>query len=114
MGDLCLFNISMKKDKMMKTHQKQRSYALQNDLNILAALSLSLSNVVGQNASLPMRLESRFTGAPSLSAQPQTLSKPFLLVVLVVSQDGSFDVTFCIFVAWKLRIGKTKRSQERC
>jgi hypothetical protein len=88
-------------------HLTRNQYVLQNDLKILAALSLSLSSVVGQNASLPMRLESRFTGAPSLSAQPQTLSKPFLLVVLVVSQDGSLDVTFCILVA--RRVGKTKR-----
>jgi hypothetical protein len=69
---------------------------LQNDLKILAALSLSLSSVVGQKASLPMRFESLLTGAPSLSAHPQTLSKPFLLCVLVVSQDGSLAVTFCI------------------
>lgn len=92
-------------------HLTKIQYVLQNDLKILAALSLSLSSVVGQNASLPMRLESRFTGAPSLSAQPQTLSKPFLLVVLVVSQDGSLDVTFCILVA--RRVGKTERKLSR-
>lgn len=71
-------------------------YSLQNDLKILAALSLSLSRVVGQKASLPIRFDSLFTGAPSLSAHPHTLSNPLLLCVLVLSQDGNFDVTFCI------------------
>jgi hypothetical protein len=74
------------------------SYALQKLLNILAALSLSLSNVVGQNASLPILFVSLLTGAPSLSAQPQTLSKPFLLPDLVLSHDGSRLDTRCIFV----------------
>lgn len=78
-------------------------YVLQNDRRMRAALSLSLSRVVGQKASLPMRLEKRLTGAPSLSAQPQTLSNPCLLFVFVVSHDGSLDVTFSmadVFV-WK-------------
>jgi hypothetical protein len=71
---------------------------LQKDLRILAALLLSLSKVVGQNASLPMRFDSRFTGAPSLSNQVQTLSKPFLLWVLVVSHEGTADEIFFIVV----------------
>lgn len=70
--------------------------SLQKDLSILAALSLSLSRVVGQNASLPMRLLKRLMGAPSLSAHVQTLSKPFLLCVFVVSHDGRYDAAFCM------------------
>lgn len=73
-----------------------RPNSLQKDLKILAALSLSLSSVVGQNASLPMRFVSLFTGAPSLSAQAQTLSNPFLLWVLVVPQEGSMPFAFCM------------------
>lgn len=46
-------------------------YLLQNDLKILAALSLSLSREVGQNASDPIRFENLFTGAPNLSAHCQ-------------------------------------------
>lgn len=95
--------------------QKTR-YVLQNDLRILAALSLSISSVVGQKASLPIRFDSLFTGAPSLSAHPQTLSKPFLLCVLVVpqvvSQDGSFEVTFCILGDFGQRMGCTYSSEE--
>jgi hypothetical protein len=75
---------------------KEKIHLLQKLLKILAALSLSLSKVVGQNASLPILFDSLLTGAPSLSAQPQTLSKPFLLPDLVLSQDGSIEVTFCI------------------
>jgi hypothetical protein len=75
--------------------QRER-HSPQKDLNILAALSLSLSSVVGQNASLPMRFDSRLMGAPSLSAHPHTLSNPFLLWVLVVAHDGSLDLTFSI------------------
>jgi hypothetical protein len=87
--------------------------SLQNDLRILAALSLSLSRVVGQNASDPILFESLLTGAPTencqysfqgqrtihysrLSAQPQALSKPFLLPLFVLSQVGRIDATFCI------------------
>jgi hypothetical protein len=90
-------------------------HILQNDLRILAALSLSLSKVVGQNASDPILFESLFTGAPTvgcqfsfqnqqtillsrLSAQPQALSKPFLLPLFVLSQDGRIEATFCIAV----------------
>jgi hypothetical protein len=47
-----------------------------------AALSLSLSSVVGQNASAPTLLDNLFTGAPSLSTHPYTLSKPALPPVL--------------------------------
>src|SRR4051812_12173151 len=75
---------------------EEKGILLQNDRSILAALSLSLSSVVGQKASLPMRFDKRLIGAPSLSAHPHTLSKPFLLVVLVWSHDGSFDLTFSI------------------
>ena len=39
---------------------------LQNDLRILAALSHSLSRVVGQNASEPILFESLLTGAPTV------------------------------------------------
>ena len=58
---------------------------LQKLRRIRAALSLSLSKVVGQKASEPNLFDSLLTGAPSLSAQPQSLSKPVLLVVLVFS-----------------------------
>ena len=39
---------------------------LQNDLNILAALSDSLSNVVGQNASAPTLFDNRLIGGPTV------------------------------------------------
>lgn len=55
--------------------------SLQKLFNILAALSLSLSSVVGQKASLPNLLLSLFTGVPSLSAAFHALSKPALLPV---------------------------------
>jgi len=77
---------------------KEKNDLLQKLLKILAALSLSLSKVVGQNASLPILFDSLLTGAPSLSAHPQTLSKPFLLPDLVLSQDGNMEVTFCIAI----------------
>lgn len=48
-----------------------------------AALSLSLSSVVGQKASEPSLLDRRLTGGPNLSTQPYTLSKPALLLVFV-------------------------------
>ena len=60
---------------------------LQKLLRMRAALSLSLSSVVGQKASLPSLLDSRFTGAPSLSTNPYILSKPALLLVLVLCQS---------------------------
>lgn len=40
-------------------------FLLQNDFKILAALSDSLSSVVGQKASLPILLENLLTGAPT-------------------------------------------------
>jgi hypothetical protein len=91
----------------------EKEHILQNDLRILAALSLSLSRVVGQKASDPILFESLLTGAPTvgcqfsfprqqirmhsrLSAHCQALSKPFLLPVFVLSQEGRIEVTFCI------------------
>lgn len=47
----------------------QGVYALQKLLRILAALSDSMSSVVGQKASEPTLLDRRLTGAPSLSTQ---------------------------------------------
>lgn len=43
---------------------------LQKLFKILAALSLSMSRVVGQKASEPSLFERRLTGGPSLSTQP--------------------------------------------
>ena len=51
---------------------------LQKLRKMRAALSLSLSKVVGQKASEPSLLLSLFTGAPSLSTRFQALSKPTL------------------------------------
>ena len=51
---------------------------LQKLRKMRAALSLSLSRVVGQKASEPSLLLSLFTGAPSLSTSVQALSKPTL------------------------------------
>jgi hypothetical protein len=79
-----------------RQEKAKRGYSLQKLLRILAALSLSLSKVVGQNASLPILFVSLLTGAPSLSAHPQTLSKPFLLPDFVLSQDGRRVATLCI------------------
>jgi len=56
-------------------------------------------SLTGQNASLPILLESLFTGAPSLSAQAKVLSKPFFDVVFVLSHDGRMETTFCILPA---------------
>lgn len=58
-------------------------YSLQKLRRMRAALSLSLSSVVGQKASEPSLFDSLLTGAPSLSAHPHSLSKPDLLVCLV-------------------------------
>jgi hypothetical protein len=85
-----------------KAPKKEENYSLQKLLKILAALSLSLSKVVGQKASLPILFDSLFTGAPSLSAHPQTLSKPFLLPDLVLSQDGNMELIFCIAIGMNL------------
>lgn len=57
---------------------------MQKLFSMRAALSLSLSSVVGQKASLPSLLDSRLTGAPILSRAAQTLSKPALPVDLVL------------------------------
>lgn len=57
-----------------------------------AALSLSLSSVVGQNASLPSLLLSRLTGAPSLSAAFHALSKPLFDPVLTFSHSVGCDM----------------------
>ena len=46
------------------------SSILQKLLRMRAALSLSMSRVVGQKASEPSLFESLFTGAPSLSTHP--------------------------------------------
>jgi hypothetical protein len=86
----------------------EKVHLLQKLLKILAALSLSLSKVVGQNASLPILLDSLLTGAPSLSAHPHTLSKPFLLPDFVLSQDGSIEVTLCIVKSVLTSLLKTK------
>jgi hypothetical protein len=51
-----------------------------------AALSLSMSRVVGQKASEPSLFESLLIGAPSLSTHPYILSKPALPPVLVLPQ----------------------------
>lgn len=59
---------------------------LQKLRNILAALSLSLSSVVGQNASEPNLLVSLFTGAPNLSTSANVLSNATLPPNLVLSQ----------------------------
>lgn len=56
---------------------------LQKLRNMRAALSDSLSNVVGQNASDPSLFDSLFTGAPNLSANTQSLSKPAFPPVFV-------------------------------
>ncbi len=48
----------------------------------------------GDGWELTWRFESLLTRAPSFPAHPQALSKPFLLEVLVVSQEGSSDLTF--------------------
>ena len=66
---------------------RDSSNLLQKLLRMRAALSLSLSSVVGQKASLPSLLDNRFTGAPSLSTNPYILSKPALLLVLVLCQN---------------------------
>ena len=60
--------------------------SLQKLLNILAALSLSLSSVVGQNASDPSLFDNLFTGAPSASSDCHILSNPALLFSFVFSQ----------------------------
>jgi hypothetical protein len=52
----------------MLTASLESKYILQKVLRILAALSLSLSRVVGQKASLPILFENLLIGAPSLSA----------------------------------------------
>lgn len=52
--------------------------------------------LTGQKASEPIVFVNRLTGAPNLSAQAQVLSKPFLLVVFVLSHDGSHDTALCI------------------
>lgn len=59
---------------------------LQKLFRMRAALSLSLSSVVGQKASEPSLLERRLTGAPSLSTHPYSLSKPALPPVFVFCQ----------------------------
>lgn len=59
---------------------------LQKLLRMRAALSDSMSSVVGQNASEPTLLERRLTGAPSLSTQLYTLSNPALDCVFVFDQ----------------------------
>jgi len=61
-------------------------YILQKLRRMRAALSLSLSSVVGQNDSEPSLLDNLFTGVPILSANPQSLSKPALPPVLVFCQ----------------------------
>lgn len=78
---------------------------LQKLFNILAALSLSLSIVVGQNASLPSLLLSLFTGAPSKSSVCQALSKPFLLPVFSEGHhvDCGFAILACAFILFFYR-----------
>ena len=61
--------------------------SLQKLLRMRAALSLSLSSVVGQKASDPSLFERRLTGGPNLSTQPYTLSKPALLLVFVFAHN---------------------------
>lgn len=51
-----------------------------------AALSLSISRVVGQKASEPSLFEILLIGAPSLSTHPYILSKPAFPPVLVLPQ----------------------------
>lgn len=60
-------------------------FLLQKLRNIRAALSLSLSNVVGQKASDPSLLLKLLTGAPSLSTTAYSFSKPNLLPDFVFS-----------------------------
>nr|POE79630.1 hypothetical protein CFP56_07695 [Quercus suber] len=74
-------------------------YPLQKLFKILAALSLSLSRVVGQKASLPNLLLSLFTGVPILSAAFHTLSKPAFEPDFVRSQKVCDDI-----VPWKLSL----------
>lgn len=96
---------------------------LQNDFKILAALSHSLSRVVGQKASDPILFESLLTGAPTkkcqlrrqgvticdflhlrLSAKPHALSNPFLLPDFVRSHEGRIEVTFCIMAGHSMQV----------
>jgi len=55
-------------------------------------MSLSLSNVVGQKASLPNLLVSLFTGAPTLSTAFHAWSKPFFEPVRTRSHHVDCDM----------------------
>jgi hypothetical protein len=57
---------------------------------------VSLRSLTGQKASEPILFVKRLTGAPNLSAHAQVLSKPFLLVVFVLSHEGSHETALCI------------------
>ena len=92
----CAIDGNVQSQRNTRIVGKGKTRLTQKVLRILAALSLSLSRVVGQKASLPILFVILLTGAPSLSAQPQTLSKPFLLPVLVLSQEGRKLETRCI------------------
>lgn len=57
---------------------------LQKLFKMRAALSLSMSSVVGQKASEPNLFDILLMGAPSLSTHPYILSKPIFPPVLVL------------------------------
>jgi len=66
----------------------------QKDLRMRAALLLSLSRDVGQNASDPILLVHLLTGAPILSKAFQAESQPALEPDLVLSHKVIFDCLY--------------------